>query len=152
MEFITAEQFLKEDKEVQKVFINWWKPSLFDLYCYKDDLKIRRVTETDLQDISNNYLYNPKSKFAMPVFTEGQLRKFIEDKTRSYFSCEIINPLVNEEGFRFVFEFYSGKEFKYNEKLKKEIYAIDLLQAYWKVAVQIAKEEVLNEKNNKNNK
>ena len=32
------------------------------------------------------------------------------------------------------------------------ISAYELLQAYWKVAVQIAKEEVLNEKNNKNNK
>lgn len=87
---------------------------------------------------------NINKKDYIPLLTEGQLRKFIEDKTRSYFSCEIINPLVNEEGFRFVFEFYSGKEFKYNEKLRKEIYAIDLLQAYWQVACKIAKENIDN--------
>lgn len=32
------------------------------------------------------------------------------------------------------------------------ISAYELLQAYWKAVVQIAREEVLNEKNNKNNK
>ena len=138
MEFISSEQFSKQPKEVQKVFIDWWEPSLFDLYCYKDDLKIRRVTETDLQDISNNYLYNPKSKFAIPVFIEGQLRKFIEDKTgakieinyhyNGEYDINLFNPITSE----------------YNDDYNLENISIDLLQAYWKVAVQIASEEVNN--------
>lgn len=32
MEYISAEEFLKQPKEVQKVFIDWWKPSQGDLY------------------------------------------------------------------------------------------------------------------------
>ena len=145
MEFITTEQFLKEDKKVQEVFIDWWKPSMGDLYAWnysdesENDLhKLQACTSKLVTELTNdNKGINEGDR--IPLLTEGQLRKFIEDKTKSYFSCEIINPLVNEEGFRFVFEFYSGKEFKYNEKLRKEIYAIDLLQAYWQVAVQMAK-------------
>lgn len=146
MEFITAEQFLKEDKKVQEVFIDWWKPERGDLVAYEHTIigtgKIRKEMCMNCLFFHSNVKYAEKVGKYIPLFTEGQLRKFIEDKTRSYFSCEIINPLVNEEGFRFVFEFYSGKEFKYNEKLRKEIYAIDLLQAYWQVAVQITKESI----------
>ena len=133
MKFISAEEFLEQPKEVQKIFLDWFENNAdsYDLVC--TDTKIKYISfYGDLE-------FGEKADY-VPLLTEGQLRKFIEDKTGCYFSCEIINPLVNEEGFRFVFEFYSGKEFKYNGKLRKEIYAIDLLQAYWKVAVQIAKE------------
>ena len=150
MEFITPEQFLKEDKKVQEVINNSIKLCIGDriyhklskkYYIYLGEYNEAFWNVFDLEDKCTSVIC--KDYFCR-CFTEGELRQFIEDKTRSYFSCEIINPLVNEEGFRFVFEFYSGKEFKYNEKLKKEIYAIDLLQAYWQVAVQIAREEVLN--------
>ena len=140
MKFITTEQFLKQDKEVQEVFIDWWKPSIGDLFKY--NYGYSNIDIINLKSIKEDTEKSKYSAHIIPLLTEGQLRKFIENKTRSYFSCEIINPLVNEEGFRFVFEFYSGKEFKYNEKLRKEIYAIDLLQAYWQVSVQITKESI----------
>ena len=36
MEFISAEEFLKQDEEVQKVFLDWWEPSEGDIYSYID--------------------------------------------------------------------------------------------------------------------
>ena len=140
MEFISAEEFLKQDKEVQEVFINWWKPERGDLFQY--NYGYGNIEVINIKSIKEDVKESKYSAHIIPLLTEGHLRKFIEDKTRCYFSCEIINPLVNEEGFRFVFEFYSGKEFKYNEKLRKEIYAIDLLHAYWKVVCEIAKESI----------
>ncbi len=31
MEYISAEEFLKQDKNVQDVFLYWWEPKEFDL-------------------------------------------------------------------------------------------------------------------------
>lgn len=32
MEFITVDQFEEQSKEVQKVFLDWWKPSVGDIF------------------------------------------------------------------------------------------------------------------------
>ena len=37
MEFISSEEFLKQPVEVQKVLLDWWKPSTGDLYI--DDIE-----------------------------------------------------------------------------------------------------------------
>lgn len=104
MEFITAEQFLKQDKKVQEVFIDWWKPSMGDLYawCYSGD--------------------------RIPLLTEGQLRKFIESKTGAKY-IELEHYLK------------TGYDI-YTENMLFEDLGNDLLQAYWKVAVQIAKKSI----------
>ena len=128
MEFITAEQFLKEDKKVQEVFINWWKPSEFDVYSIKEDLSSHRVCKSDIEDYKNDELYNIKSGYCIPLLTEGQLRKFIEDKT----------------GVKYIgLEHYLKTGYDiYVEDMIFEDLGNDLLQAYWKVAVQIAKESI----------
>ena len=32
MKFISAEEFLKQDKEIQRVFDEWWQPEKCDIY------------------------------------------------------------------------------------------------------------------------
>ena len=80
MEFILAEDFLKQDEKVQVVFLNWWKPSSGDLFQYR---KLFNVVDycsgTTIQPFYNSYAVFKKD--CIPLFTEGQLRKFIEDKT-----------------------------------------------------------------------
>ena len=80
MEFISAEDFLKQDEKVQVVFLNWWKPSSGDLFQYR---KLFNVVDycsgTTIQPFYNSYAVFKKD--CIPLFTEGQLRKFIEDKT-----------------------------------------------------------------------
>lgn len=139
MEFITVEQFQEQPKEVQKVFIDWWKPQEFDIYAYKEGLKPRRVTETDIEDIYNNEVYNVKSGFAIPLFTEGQLRNFIEDKTLGIVKLvqwHIHDSQVSKRGYSIDILRKNEYHVTYHCKDLGE----DLLQAYWKVACMIARE------------
>lgn len=145
MEFISAEEFLKQDDKVQEVFVNWWKPQLFDVYAYKKENKPHRVTDTDLEEVKENDFLSCKNT-GFPLLTEGQLRKFIEDKTNCKMSCDI-----GEYGYQITL-------YKFNEGNRGEEHEVDyyrhfspmdlntcnLLQAYWQVAVQIAKESIDN--------
>lgn len=133
MEFISAEEFLKQDKKVQEVFIDWWKPSVGDLYAWnysdesENDLhKLQACTSELITELTNdNKGINGGDR--IPLLTEGQLRRFIEDKTNSF--IENIN-------FRCFYWFKMSNGRKY-DTLEKE-----LLPAYWQVAIQVAKEEI----------
>ena len=37
MEFITVEQFKEQPKEVQKVFLDWWQPRVWDIFIFNTD-------------------------------------------------------------------------------------------------------------------
>ena len=134
MEFILAEDFLKQDEKVQVVFLNWWKPSSGDLFQYR---KLFNVVDycsgTTIQPFYNSYAVFKKD--CIPLFTEGQLRKFIEDKT----AMGTVNV-----------DYFEGYRIKINISINQSKYykdlGNDLLQAYWNVAVEIAKESL-----NKNN-
>lgn len=80
MEFISAEQFLKQPKAVQKVFLNCWKPSNGDLYsldeCNYASLVKRFEDDCILNESS--YMWIEKSK-CIPLLTQGQLIQFIEN-------------------------------------------------------------------------
>ena len=132
MEFITVEQFKEQPKEVQKVFLDWWKPSVGDIFIFNTD-------EYDNSD-SNigvlgsikqiNITRRSKGKYRIPLFTEGQLRKFIEDKTGHKVDC-----------------CFYGEKYDINTCEDDGLYIKkyediddDLLQAYWKVACMVAKE------------
>jgi hypothetical protein len=131
MEFISAEEFLKQPKEIQKVFLDWWKPEMYDFFfrnftnengflkgiyegCIKDNEVLRSAT---------------KDKSFLPLLTEGQLRKFIENKTDSLVYINTSNG-----------NYYIG--LWQDESMIKSFKNLgtDLLQAYWKVALEIAKE------------
>lgn len=123
MEYISAEEFLKQDKEVQKVLQDWWisdnNDKSFDLVNWNEkDLLVK--------DIENGFLDE-----CIPLLTESQLRKFIENNTGG--KIRIIE---------YDFDHYNIITWK-EHFITKET---NLLQAYWKVAYEIAKEELSHDK------
>lgn len=117
MEFITVEQFQEQPKEVQEVFSDWWQPQKGELFS--SDVLIGMGVITSKKFDKDGYI---------PLFTEGQLRRFIENK-----KGKIVEVNLYCGGYSIVTA-YRKCEF---DNLGK-----DLLQAYWKVACMIAKEEV----------
>ncbi|MCQ2016786.1 hypothetical protein [Clostridium butyricum] len=136
MEFISAEEFRKQPVEVQKYFIDWFleNKSVTDLV----QVELHPVAEIKLysegfQDSKLQFEYKKEYQFKgkkingkyeiTPLLTEGQLRKFIEDNT--YCKLNIGNI---------------GNIIKIYEKELDIPFQTDLLQAYWKVAIQIAEQ------------
>lgn len=127
MEFISSEEFLKQDKKVQEVFIDWFgnNADSYDLVC--TDTKIKYISfYGDLE-------FGEKADY-VPLLTEGQLRKFIEDKTGCYIdishnSMDTCIQLCDKE------DEYPIEEWEW------QYLSNDLLQAYWKAAVEIAEHE-----------
>lgn len=132
MEYISAEEFLKQPKEVREVFLDWWKPSVGDLIVYKNIFKcVDEVQGSTIKALRDNS-YILKSE-CIHLFTEGQLRHFIEDKTT--------DKLITH------YRYGERKILLYDESIDEysKIFnntAENLLQAYWKVALEIAKGEV----------
>ena len=87
MEYISAEEFLKQTKEVQEIFIDWWEPEIGDLFIW---IKSDDEYEHDLRKLEccNSFNIVKMTKDfnginegdRIPLLTEGQLRQFIEDK------------------------------------------------------------------------
>ena len=143
MEFITVEQFKEQPKEVQKVFLDWWKPRVGDIFIFNTD-------EYDNSD-SNigvlgsikqiNITRRSKGKYRIPLFTEGQLRKFIEDKIGGRLDVECSDILDNYQVYDITVFGVNGLGFE-GISFERYVNADDLLEAYWKVACMIAEEEV----------
>lgn len=138
MEYISAEEFLKQPKEVQRIFLDWWQPCVGDLYV--DEGCDKKFDDTDgilvFEEFSDEYLcaygrYSVSFKGDLiPLLTEGQLRKFIEDKTK--YKLEISYYEIN--GYDISLTDGKTNYFNYLDLGR------DLLQTYWKVACEIAKE------------
>lgn len=143
MEYISAEEFLKQPKEVQKSFLEWWQPEMRDLFfrdfrkendnkqflrgiyigCILDNgtkINAKRSKESKIE-------YAPFS----PLFTEGQLRKFIEDKTK-----EVTYTGATCGGDRLV----ETENENFTAVRREQIMDKDLLMAYWKYACRLIKE------------
>ncbi len=136
MEFITVEQFREQPVEIQKVFLDWWKCDYGDLYYYNENpLKYKdfEIINNDLEcEVYGDFDYFKKTG-VIPIFTEGQLRKFIEDKTDGI-------DIIQFKGNKITIYIYDNSKplcFKEYKNLSD-----NLLQAYWKVACEIAKEVV----------
>ena len=132
MKFISAEEFLKQDKKVQETFINWWEPDIGDLFMYKEKDEHDCIEVECIQ--SKNRLRTISFAEVIPLLTEGQLHKFIEDKTGCYIdishnSMDTCIQLCDKE------DEYPIEEWEW------QYLSNDLLQAYWKVAVEIAEHE-----------
>ena len=142
MEFISAEEFLKQPKEVQEVFLEWWEPSIGDLFSW---IKNNYEYENDLRKLeccnSDNIVEMTKSFKGInegdriPLLTEGQLRKFIEDKTEG--KVEFYPDVYHGERYYTIMIRDSGCG---GDDPEFEVDADDVLQAYWKVAIQIAEQ------------
>ena len=128
MNYISAEEFLRQDKEVKRVFLKWWKPSNGDLFWWIED---KLIDCCDNQKMFNNTdIDNLKGIEIIPLLTEGQLRQFIEDKTGGklqveYYDTDILIRVKKDRKEIKSYMFYNNN---------------DLLQIYWKVAIEIAKE------------
>lgn len=131
MEFISAEEFLKQDKEVQKVFLDWFENEAcsYDIVVFKNDLQY----VTFYGDIEYQESFNYEDSY-IPLLTEGQLREFIEDKTKDIvlFDCDDLGNNKN---------WYIHKTCKAYDVVGNENLGDDLLQAYWKIAIEIAKHQ-----------
>ncbi|NFE85858.1 hypothetical protein FC754_17490 [Clostridium botulinum] len=126
MEYISAEEFLKQPVEVQKIFIDWWKPQI-------DSYDIVQHIITEEISLAGYYQDFYESGF-VSLLTEGQLRKFIEDKTLS----KITMLYMFSGGYDLILNYLDSDETYRN-------LGCNLLQAYWKVACEIAKEVIDNE-------
>lgn len=136
MEFITVEQFKEQPKEVQEVFLDWYNFDKYDLFYLKWEGAEKKwgATEEIVSGATLNrhlkHLKRANSNIinTIPLFTEGQLRKFIEDSIGRIALIELdydnYNIILRNRGKAYI----TGES--------------DLLQAYWKVACMIAKEAV----------
>ena len=118
MKFISAEEFLNQPEEVQKVFLEYFKGKEGIYFNGIGTIKGYGKLFTNLGII--------------PALTEGQLREFIEDKTGGIETIEHFKeydirtlPLVGGIYGNDIYEDLGN----------------DLLQAYWKVAIEIAKRQ-----------
>ncbi|AGF56433.1 hypothetical protein B0P06_005301 [Clostridium saccharoperbutylacetonicum] len=130
MEYISAKEFLKQPKEVQKVFIDWWKCDTGDLFTFDgvDDRDLNILQTIGSENQATMTKAN-KDESRIPLFVEGQLRKFIEDRAGSKLAI-----------IEFDYDHYNIVLRSNNKAYITEEY--DLLQAHWKVALEIAKEKV----------
>lgn len=113
MKHISKEEFLNQDEKVQREFKDYFE-------C-----------ETMLFYSNNQLIYGEFNDILIntPAVTEGQLRKFIEDKTRykveapwhGCYDIYLVDQLTGQEVIKDYFNLDT-----------------DLLQAYWKVACEIA--------------
>lgn len=140
MEFITVEQFQEQPVEVQKVFLDWWKVNRTDadlvlLKTGRDKFKLQIINNIDMVCVENDEI--------TPLFTEGQLRKFIEDKEGCLLDIKVENLHYNYNDYTVIGweikELDHGKEFG-RVLFEDCIRAEGLLQVYWKVACAGAKE------------
>ena len=144
MEFISAEEFSKQPVEVQKFFIDWWKPSFMDLLFHKNSNYTYLLNEDFIKygSINKQELINIG---LIPLFTEGQLRKFIEDNT----GCKVrLEPYQTSIGVKEIqinlvrgtcLSIGVSKPY-YEERVYKCFSGLNTnaIKAYWKVAVKIA--------------
>lgn len=145
MEFITVEQFKEQSKEVQKVFLDWWKPRIGDIFIFNTD-------EYDNSDSNIGVLGSIKQinitrrsngEYRIPLFTEGQLRRFIEDKESCLLDIKVENLHDNYNDYTVIG--WEINRFEYGIEFGRILFedcikAKDLLQLYWKVACSVAKE------------
>ena len=131
MEYIKTEEFLKQPVEVQKVLLEWWKPSIGDLYSFINVLG-DRMNDSIFKTGKAQWVEKYKGLDYIPLLSEGQLRQFIEDNLKEKVELEwsndgyIVNIVSTINDEKVLREFFTSQ----NEPI----------QAYWKVALQIAKE------------
>lgn len=120
MEYISAEEFLKQSDKVQREFKEYFDCETM-LFWNNERLVYGRF-----EDILIN----------TPAITEGPLRKFIEDKTKNIIMTQY-DFLDNTYELYLSSTINDYKNYGWFHNL-----GTDLLQAYWKVAVEIASSEV----------
>lgn len=156
MNYISAEEFLKQPKEIQDIFINWWQPEFGDLFLenYWDiDSEINVVgcvpiNKKHFEDYNGKIHY--KTNLTIPLFTESQLRQFIEENSgMENTTTDVITNGYDdiEEKWEYTLTIYGyHNQEGFTDNKRYDITGENLLQAYWQVACKIAQEEINNQK------
>jgi hypothetical protein len=156
MEYISAEEFLKQPKEVQQVFADWMRNKYVkgDMIFvnhgqYEEEIIFNKFIDENghggfycIAENNNNPIWvSEYVSWIRPLFTEGQLRQFIEDKTK--LPCGLIPRWKNEK-----IE-YQSESFILCEKYLKTKHISSLYEkpifAFWELALKTASTEVSNE-------
>lgn len=137
MNYINSKQFLEQPKEVQEVFLKWWQPKQFDVRYHLQSQSYGVNKSSYKSDLE--FIEKFKGISYIPCFSETQLRQFIEEKIG--YKILVIPYWGDDDIFHYHIKF---KDMGIGGHLLHEpnYYAStdDLLQAYWKVACEIAKE------------
>jgi hypothetical protein len=150
MEYISVEEFLKQNYKVQKTLKEWWLDNFsFGKICYNERYEKCAVIDKwqyKFTCISSSLEGEIVLSFdeVIPLFTEGQLRQFIEDKTGG--SPEFTKIFSKNS--------YDVELYKYDEKIEdaylyKEYNNIgkSVLEAYWNTSLNILTELIENDLN-----
>lgn len=160
MKYISAEEFLKQPREIQEVFLDNIVLEHGDLYKDTADLTVIEsldyINTTSEEGTIYRSIKGNMSDYStiVPLLTEGQLREFIEDKTSELAKAQCkmkieyktkdeieenkrglnLIPLQSQEGY---FIQITSTEFR-GGIMKFHDLGTDLLKAYWQVACKIA--------------
>lgn len=144
MEFINIDEFQSQPKDIQEVFMEWWKPERLDIFVnHHCTYMTGKYEADDIKPIYVSDIWVDKNE-CIPLFTEGQLRKFIEDKTNKIIKVIQWHPYNNEISNR-GYTIYLLNRNEIGVSSHYTNLGDNLLQAYWKVALRVAKESVDNE-------
>ena len=146
MDFITAEQFRCQTEEVKNIFLKWWKPSIGDLF--EDSVSFDIVSLC-----YGNRIYPFRKSFVfkkldcIPLFTEGQLRRFIENKCNCLLDVKVEN--LHDNCNEYTVTGWEIKELEWGKEFGRILFEYhmateDLLQLYWEIACSVAKDSLNN--------
>ena len=139
MQYISAEEFLKQPQEARRVLKEWWKENmqLYDLY------KTTRKYSEVFCIQNKQHLDNTKDFIdaIIPLLTEGQLRKFIEDKTEG--TIDLYYTHMEDKHYKTInkakyLELSDLREIIFRMRFESDE---DIFKAYWKCALKIARGE-----------
>lgn len=144
MDFINAEELFKQSVKVRNIFIDWWMKNKdqYDLYFVpktndKNEIIINELINADYYNVTwdGKICDDAYCADAYPAFTEGQLRKFIEDKTGRK-----VQTTVRPSNKYFID--LIGKRY-YDEDINITTNEKDVLITYCVVACKIAESEAI---------
>lgn len=132
MNYITAEQFLKLPKDMQKVFISWWNPQMYDLF-FAQLGEFGNVQSCIEDNHTLGVVLKSKGISRFPLFRLDQLGEFI--KTR-YEYIGLNNFIFQDK--------WNVKLFKSMLQFEPDIEVLEdsLLRAFWEAAILVAKENL----------
>lgn len=130
--YISTEAFLKQSEEVQKALLDWWKENINVLDFYKT-----RNTLCGVISVNNEEQMKAVKKFindTIPLLKMDQLIRFIESKTK----CKLIfeYTCVGNVVIKMIYNNKTNGSLECKRKISMMEH--DLLQALWKVTIEIA--------------
>lgn len=147
MEYITAKRFLEQPKGIQEMFKRWWEPKQFDLAIHsiaiqynKPSIIVRKNNDYHIVIVGEDGITITVKDDLIPLLTEGQLRKFIENKLPE----KISNINYSTEGEEQILTIeYEIDDIEGYKTIPYVTNCKSLFDGYWKIACNIAKEETV---------